>query len=197
MVSGTQWPGGDPFLQRQNEPSLDVSTRNPLHLVAGANDYRTVDLPFDDALPPEGNAGDAWLGVFKSFDGGRTWRSTLLPGYPRTVRPRPRVPLKGLAAAADPTVRAGASGVFLYSGIAFNRGNNAPGVLFVARFIDNNDKEYGDPAWAATRSNTSAPSSSIPGTRASSSTSRRWPSTSRGRETRPARSRPRRTAAAG
>ena len=21
MVSGTQWPGGDPFLQRQNEPS--------------------------------------------------------------------------------------------------------------------------------------------------------------------------------
>ena len=45
MVSGTDWPGGDPFLQRQNEPTVAVSTRNPMHLVAGANDYRTVDLP--------------------------------------------------------------------------------------------------------------------------------------------------------
>lgn len=44
MVSGTQWPTGDPFLQRQNEPSMAVSTRNPMHILAGANDYRTVDL---------------------------------------------------------------------------------------------------------------------------------------------------------
>ena len=45
MVAGKGWPGGDPFLQRQNEPSVAISTRNPLHLLAGANDYRTVDLP--------------------------------------------------------------------------------------------------------------------------------------------------------
>ncbi|MBK9062975.1 MAG: DUF642 domain-containing protein [Acidobacteria bacterium] len=145
MVSGTQWPGGDPFLQRQNEPSLDVSTRNPLHLLAGANDYRTVDIPFDAALPGETNAGDAWLGLFKSFDGGRTWQSVLLPGYPQDRSADGLAsPLKGFAAAADATVRAGANGVFLYSGIAFNRGNNAPGVLFVARFIDNNNKENGE-----------------------------------------------------
>ena len=45
MVSNTEPFTGDPYLQRQNEPSIVVSTRNPLHLLAGANDYRTVDIP--------------------------------------------------------------------------------------------------------------------------------------------------------
>ena len=80
MVSGMTLPDGDPFLQRQNEPSGAVSTRNPLHLLAGANDYRTVDYP---GLPDHEQIGDAWLGVFKSVDGGDAWTSTLLPGYPQ------------------------------------------------------------------------------------------------------------------
>src|SRR4030088_1621579 len=78
MVSGTSWPGGDPFLQRQNEPSMAVSTRNPMHILAGAYDYRTVDLEL--ALSGGQETGDSWLGLFKSFDGGLTWKSTLLPG---------------------------------------------------------------------------------------------------------------------
>ena len=45
MVSGTTFPDGDPYLQRQNEPSSAVSTRNPLHILSGVNDYRTVDIP--------------------------------------------------------------------------------------------------------------------------------------------------------
>ena len=36
---------GDPFLQRQNEVTIAVSTRNVQHLMAGANDYRSVDIP--------------------------------------------------------------------------------------------------------------------------------------------------------
>src|SRR5882724_7505694 len=116
MVSGTQWPGGDPYLQRQNEPSLAVSTRNPQHLLSGANDYRTVDIPFpldsgSDGLPSE--TGDAWLGVFKSTDGGQTWFSTLVPGYPQD---RSAVgsssPLKAYSVATDPTVRSGTHGMF-------------------------------------------------------------------------------------
>jgi hypothetical protein len=144
MVSGIQWPGGDPFLQRQNEPSIAMSSRNPRHLLAGANDYRTVDIPFPPSpagTPPE--TGDAWLGVFKSFDGGLTWKSTLLPGYPQQT-PAPTGPLAGFTTAADPVVRAGTNGLFYYSGIAFNRGTNV-GVFFVSRFMDLNNKENGDP----------------------------------------------------
>ncbi len=149
MVSGTALAnetgervalGGDPFLQRQNEPSIAVSTRNPMHLLAGANDYRTVDLP---GLPGDKATGDSWLGLFKSFDGGQSWQSTLLPGFPqaRTVQEGVNSPIHGHAAAADPTVRTGTNGMFYYSGIAFNRGTNALSSLFVARFIDLNNRE--------------------------------------------------------
>jgi hypothetical protein len=143
MVSGTQWPGGDPFLQRQNEPSVAVSTRNPLHLLAGANDYRTVDLP---GLPGGEVTGDAWLGAFKTIDSGQTWFSLLLPGYPQDNSSDGLAsPLKGFDAAADPTVRAGTNGLFYYSGVAFNRAVQGASVAFVARYIDNNNQENGDP----------------------------------------------------
>ena len=79
MVSGTTWPDGDPFLQRQNEPSIAVSTRNALHLLAASNDYRTVDLP---GLPEGVPTTDSWIGVYTSLDGGGSWTSTLLPGSP-------------------------------------------------------------------------------------------------------------------
>jgi hypothetical protein len=142
MVSGTDWTTGDPFLQRQNEPSSAVSTRNPLHLLAGANDYRTVDLP---GLLGIDERGDAWLGIFKSFDGGQTWQSTLLPGYPLDSSSDGLTsPLRGFQAGADPAVRAGTNGLFYYSGIAFNRGTNALGAVFVARFVDNDNRENGD-----------------------------------------------------
>jgi N-acetylneuraminic acid mutarotase len=152
MVSGTKLPGGDPWLQRQNEPSIAVSTRNPLHLLAGANDYRTIDMPDPEkkipgqeeaATPPR----DAWLGVFKSFDGGQSWISTLLPGFPQDTSDEGFYsPLQqaDYYTAADPVVRAGTNGLFYYSGIAFER-DTKKGVVFVSRFIDNNNKENGDP----------------------------------------------------
>jgi hypothetical protein len=149
MVAGDTLPDGDPYLQRQNEPSGAVSTRNPLHLLFGSNDYRTVDMAISEGpLPgiPEGAAtGDAWLGVFKSFNGGESWISGLLPGHPYDqIPPNSNSPLYGFSAASDPTVRAGANGMFYYSGIAFDRVTHGRSVIFVARFIDNNVTELGD-----------------------------------------------------
>lgn len=118
MVSGSTWPDGDPFRQRQNEPSIASSTRNPLHLLAGANDYRTVDLP---GLGND-EVGDAWLGLFKSFDGGQRWNSTLLPGYPQDISADGLAsPIHGYGAGADPVVRAGTNGLIYYAGLTSSR----------------------------------------------------------------------------
>jgi uncharacterized repeat protein (TIGR01451 family) len=144
MVSGTSLPDGDPYLQRQNEPSSAVSTSNPLHILAGVNDYRTVDIPHpSDLLRPQRMNSDAWVGIFKSLDGGESWKSTLLPGYPQD--PARTAPLFGYDAATDPFMRAGTNGMFYFAGVAFDRGDNAPSAIFVARYKDMNNLEAGDP----------------------------------------------------
>jgi uncharacterized protein YjbI with pentapeptide repeats len=150
MVSGTKWPTGDPFLQRQNEPSMAVSTRNPMHILAGANDYRSVDL--EQVLSGGGETGDAWLGLFKSFDGGFTWQSNLLPGCPYAVSQcTDSGALSGrFQAAADPVVRAGTNGMFYFAGLAFDRATSATTAstvssIFVARYNDLNNNEQADP----------------------------------------------------
>ncbi len=142
MVSGTGWTNGDPFLERQNEPSITVSTRNSAHLFGAANDYRSVDLP---GLLGIDERGDAWLGVYKSFDGGLTWKSTLLPGFPLDGSPEGLAsPIHGRQAAADPLVRAGSNGLFFLTGLAFDRGSSPLSKVFITRFIDLNNKENGD-----------------------------------------------------
>src|SRR5262249_49883524 len=123
--------------------SIAVSTRNPQHILAGANDYRTVDIPKDPDSSDEQNA-DAWLGLFKSFDGGNTWTSYLLPGYPQDKSAAGLAsPLHGFQAGADPAVRAGTNGMFYYGGLVFDRTDDS-GLVFVSRFIDNNNLENGD-----------------------------------------------------
>jgi Concanavalin A-like lectin/glucanases superfamily/Carboxypeptidase regulatory-like domain/Viral BACON domain len=144
MISGTKLPFGDPWLQRQNEPSLAASTRNPLHIFSGGNDYRTIDVPDQFELPgieAAANAHDAWLGVYESFDGGESWVTTLLPGYPQDMSSEAAAsPIFGYQTACDPIVRAGANGLIYYCGIAFDHSKNRS-AIFVARYQDDNNLE--------------------------------------------------------
>ncbi len=119
MASGTTLPDGDPWLQRQSELSVACSSRDSLACVAVGNDYRTVDVP---GLSAGKVIGDAWLGAFFTINGGQTWTTTLVPGYPQDqTQNGVDSPLHGFEAAADPTVRAGTNGMLYVSGIAFNR----------------------------------------------------------------------------
>ena len=135
---------GDPYLQRQNEPSMACSSRSAITCLAGANDYRLVNVPGTQA---DQVTGDAWLGVFWSHDDGQTWRSTALVGFPQDTSPAGLAsPIHGFPATADPTVRAGTNGLLYYSGIAFNPaassgGPGKSGVMFVSLFIDDNNSQ--------------------------------------------------------
>jgi hypothetical protein len=144
MVSGTKLPLGDPWLQRQNEPSIAASSRNWMHLFAAANDYRTIDMSDNynlRGIPGFSAVRDSWVGVFESFDAGESWVTTLLPGFPQdTSMEGLASPIHGFDTACDPIVRAGAKGLFYFSGIAFNRSQQA-GAVFVARYVDLNNRE--------------------------------------------------------
>src|SRR5581483_3454457 len=142
MVSGTKFPEGDPFLTKQNEPSLAASSRNSRHLLAGSNDYRLVPVEIAEEL----DEPEAWITLYKSLDGGTTWRSVVLGGCPlpipqcndatgQTAPLKARTPNFG----ADPTVRSGPYGTFFLSFIAGKRDNAAGGVVAVQRFVDKNN----------------------------------------------------------
>jgi hypothetical protein len=142
MVTGTKFPEGDPSLTKQNEESHAVSSRNARHLLGAANDYRQVPVLAAEGL----RGGKAWVSLYKSVDGGESWRSTPLGGCPVNV-PQCNdatgltAPLKALKPdfSADPTVRPGPYGTFFFSFIAGKRDTNADGVIAVQRFVDKNN----------------------------------------------------------
>jgi uncharacterized repeat protein (TIGR01451 family) len=139
VISGTG-EGGDWTAQRQNEPTIACSSRNPENCLAGGNDYRSVDLPFPNA--GERITGDAWLGWYTTKDGGLTWRTRLLPGFPQDRSADGlSSPLHGYGAGADPIIRSGSNGLFYYGGLVFDRDEAGGSAIFVARFIDNNNQE--------------------------------------------------------
>src|SRR5436190_19315949 len=63
---------------RENEPAVAVDPRNTSVVLGSSNDYCGVYNR--GALA--GAVGPIWLGYYRSLDGGSSFTSSLVPGYP-------------------------------------------------------------------------------------------------------------------
>ena len=118
----------DKTFKQQNEPSCAVQPSNPQNVFCGYNDYRGVDIS---------TIGDAWIGASMSRNGGETWTSRLVPGFPGSPG------TLNEAFAADATVAA-VPGMALLGFIAAGRDSNSPGGMYLQLWPEEN-KEDGAP----------------------------------------------------
>lgn len=102
----------------QNEPHVAVNPFNPRNIVAGANDYRVFS--------PRENANDSSGWAYASFDGGRTWLNSQLPGL--TVQTGGVGALTDSDAAGDPVLAFGPGNTVYYVNLVFSRFNAMSGI---------------------------------------------------------------------
>jgi hypothetical protein len=85
---------------RQNEPAVAVDPRNTSVLLGSSNDYCGVYNR--GALA--GAVGPIWLGYYRSLNGGGSWTSSLVPGYPDDTSPYAALSKQRTASAGDPVI---------------------------------------------------------------------------------------------
>ena len=85
---------------RQNEPSVGVDPRNTSVLLGSSNDYCGV---YNQGAAA-GAVGPIWLGYYRSENGGTSWKSSLVPGYPDDTSPYAALSQARTAGAGDPVI---------------------------------------------------------------------------------------------
>jgi hypothetical protein len=89
---------------RQNEPAVQVDPRNTQVLLGSSNDYCGVYNDGSDANGAPIPSGPIWLGYYRSQDGGASFVSSLVPGYPDDTSPYAALSQARNAQAGDPTI---------------------------------------------------------------------------------------------
>src|SRR5213083_967866 len=85
---------------RQNEPAVAVDPRNTSLLLGSSNDYCGVY----NRGAAAGAVGPIWLGYYRSLNGGSSWTSSLVPGYPDDTSPYAALSQARTASAGDPVI---------------------------------------------------------------------------------------------
>jgi hypothetical protein len=85
---------------RENEPAVGVDPRNTNVLLGSSNDYCGVYNR--GALA--GAVGPIWLGYYRSVNGGSSFTSSLVPGYPDDTSPYATLSQARTATAGDPVI---------------------------------------------------------------------------------------------
>src|SRR5712664_413452 len=86
---------------RQNEPAIAVDPRNTNVLIGSSNDYCGVYAGSTTSFVA---AGPIWLGYYRSENGGASFRSSLVPGYPGDNSPFAALASIRTASAGDPVI---------------------------------------------------------------------------------------------
>ena len=122
--------------REQNEPSVAVDPRKPSVVAAGANELCTAIV-----------SGDSWLGYYRSTDGGRAWRDSLVPGDPSDGTADGRAsPAHGdCSVGSDPSLGFDPDGRLFYGFICFNRPERSEGQGFTrsSTFVATYDRDGG------------------------------------------------------
>src|SRR3954452_13715225 len=87
---------------RQNEPAVAIDPRQPQVLVGSSNDYCGVNNRTVDGVPQP--VGPIWLGYYRSENGGASFQSSLVPGYPDDASPYASRAHIRTATAGDPVL---------------------------------------------------------------------------------------------
>jgi hypothetical protein len=93
---------------------VEIDPRNADVLIGSSNDYCGVYQPPGSATPSP--VGPIWLGYYRSEDGGSSFESSLVPGYPDDTSPFAALSHVRTASAGDPVIAWDAHGrVFMGS----------------------------------------------------------------------------------
>src|SRR5207245_7659349 len=121
----------------KHEPAVAVDPRNTNVLIGSCNDYCGVYVGGTPSAPAA--TGPIWLGYYRSENGGASFQSSLVPGYPGDTSPYAALAQVRTASAGDPVIAWDKHGrVFMGSESSGDPEGTAKtmGDVWVARYVN-------------------------------------------------------------